>query len=106
MTGNAMFAAVQISVIGMGLVFGSILVLWLAMLLLVRLTGESEPANSEGIAETDVLKLRAAAAAVSIALAEEASGKLHEFPLPPTALVSAWQLAMRSKTISRRGSTR
>lgn len=48
-----------------------------------------------------------AVAAVSVALAEQADhSRPHVFPLPPTALVSAWQAVMRTRMLSKRGSIR
>ena len=50
---------------------------------------------------------RAAALAVAIALAQQSdSTEPHEFPLPPTAIVSAWQAVMRTRMLNKRGPTR
>ena len=100
--------ALLITSIGMGLVFGAILLLWGVMALLVRLArdpvkGQAE--TEEQVIELD-LKRCAAAAAVSAALAQETSFEPHEFPLPPTALVSAWQAVMRTKILNKRGPVR
>jgi Na+-transporting methylmalonyl-CoA/oxaloacetate decarboxylase gamma subunit len=124
--------SLQITVIGMGLVFGAILLLWAVMDLLMRLTNRARcptqaeidagpkaaaraAASSAGSSlegsskEGSTLKerqRRAAAAAVALALARQKSGSVHEFPLPQTSLVSAWQAVMRSKNLSRRGRVR
>jgi len=105
---NQFFNALLIAVIGMGLVFSAILLLWGMMALLVRLSkdpnlGKTNPAEQT----TDLdLKRQAAAVAVVTALAQQASFEPREFPLPPTALVSAWQAVMRSMILNKRGPRR
>ena len=105
---NQLFNALLITVIGMGLVFSAILLLWGMMALLVRLAGDPIVQKTDPDKQTTDLDLKrqAIAAAVSTALAREASFEPHEFPLPPTALVSAWQAVMRSKILNKRGPTR
>ena len=103
--------SLQITLVGMGLVFAAIILLWGIMALLVRLvkdpsddTGskQGEPSQRE-ISEIE-RKQRAALAAVTIALARRSSTmEPHEFPLPPTALVSAWQAIMRTRMLNKRG---
>ena len=99
--------ALQITLIGMSLVFGVIIVLWISMSLLVRITTEREKpieeAAAPGPADQSELKRRAAIAAVSVALAHELTPQLHEFPEPPTSIVSAWQAVQRSYLLSQRG---
>lgn len=109
--------ALLVTAIGMGLVFTSILLLWGMMAALVNIAGiqrkentSSSITNTKSI-DTDVnltdRKKRAAAIAVGIALAQLADqNEPHDFPLPPTALVSAWQAVMRTKMHSKRGVTR
>jgi Na+-transporting methylmalonyl-CoA/oxaloacetate decarboxylase gamma subunit len=106
-----LIVALQITVVGMGLVFAAILLLWGLMALLVRLTPErgeeqTQEASDDRLAETE-RKRRAAAVAVAIALAQQAeSREPNEFPLPPTPLVSAWQAVMRTSMLNKRGPTR
>ena len=103
--------SLQITLIGMGLVFGAIIVLWIMMAALVRLTPDradaEEPAAaaalSEPAAADRMLKQRAAIAAVAVALAHEATPKVHEFPLPATPIVSAWQAVQRGRQLSQHG---
>ena len=99
--------AVQITVIGMSLVFLTILLLWGVMVVLVRSTSKQHH-NAQTELETDEHEMQnkrsAAAVAVAVALARQANmEEPHEFPLPPTALVSAWQAVMRSRIINKRG---
>lgn len=106
--GADLLIALQITAAGMGLVFGAIFLLWAVMAALVRLTSE-QPASisaSTGSVEQQERKRRAAAAAVAIALALESDSEPHEFPLPPTAIVSAWQSVMRSNMLTKRGRNR
>ena len=104
---NSLMIALQITLVGMGLVFGAILLLWALMAVLMRLTEERAPqqATVDQSAELD-LKRRAALAALAVALAQEAGVEMHEFPLPPTSLVSAWQAVQRTKILNKRGSVR
>lgn len=115
--------ALQITAVGMGLVFAAIVLLWLVMAALVRLAvdpAEDKPGESviaaNGPAAVDRVDLsiglverkrRAAVIAVAVALAHQSVGEnIHEFPLPPTALVSAWQAIMRTRMLNKRGPTR
>lgn len=103
--------ALIITALGMGLVFTMIVLLWALMAILVRLTTIHEPKRMPvTINDTKLVtdrKRRAAAAAVVAALMlDESLAEPHEFPLPPTALVSAWQAVMRSEILKKRGQKR
>lgn len=98
-----LWLSAQITLLGMGLVFGAILLLWGVIVVLVRFSAESEP---ETPPDLQLQKQQAAALAVAIALAQTPTEKPNVMPLPPTALVSAWQAVMRSSTLDKRGSTR
>ena len=101
--------ALQITAIGMGLVFAAIIVLCGLMYLLPLLFPErSQPAGAapdEAPLQPgeDPILLRAAAAAVALALAEQGTSAAHPLPPPPTAIVSAWQLGMRTRHMSQKG---
>jgi Na+-transporting methylmalonyl-CoA/oxaloacetate decarboxylase gamma subunit len=102
--------SLQITALGMGLVFGAILLLWLMMTLLTAFTAEKEEAASSlpepaPVSETG-FKLQAAAIAVAIALAEQELSSAHPLAEPPTAIVSAWQLGMRTRQSSEKGNFR
>lgn len=92
--------ALQITLIGMSLVFGAIMLLWGVMVIMVRLM--NPPAARELSSEAE-MKQRAAAAAVSLALSKQSQQEAHLFPLPPTAFVSAWQAVTRSNQLRQRG---
>ena len=111
--GDELVTALEITVVGMALVFGAIVVLWLVMALLVRLTGERElilPRRRPAVptAEEEMeLRRRAAIAAVAVALASETESlQPHAFPLPPTAIVTAWQAVQRSRQLTQKGPRR
>ena len=101
--------SLQITTLGMGLVFGAILLLWLMMILLTYFTAEKESASDvlepAPVSETG-FKAQAAAIAVAIALAEQGQSTAHPLPEPPTAIVSAWQLGMRTSQRSQKGNFR
>jgi Na+-transporting methylmalonyl-CoA/oxaloacetate decarboxylase gamma subunit len=90
----------------MGLVFGAILLLWGLMAVLVRYAKDPINRKESTAEDAQEMKERAAIAAVTIALAQASSQEPHEFPLPPTALVSAWQAVSRSNLLRRRGRVR
>jgi hypothetical protein len=100
--------ALQISLIGMSLVFAAIVLLWAGMALLVRVAPEREmpvippAASPEVLAGQGARRRRAAAAAVAVLLAQAAEVP----PLPPTAIVSAWQAVTRANQLRQRGPTR
>jgi Na+-transporting methylmalonyl-CoA/oxaloacetate decarboxylase gamma subunit len=104
--------SLQMTAIGMSLVFGAILVLWLVMDLLMRVTNLKIGLNGkrrqqeEEARQLEERRRKAAAAAVAMALAEKSLPTVHEFPLPPTAFVSAWQAVMRASNLKSRGPVR
>ena len=96
----------QITGVGMGLVFGAIIVLWLMMILLTALTAEKESASHSSEADSvssNELFAQAAAIGVAMAMAEQRLSSAHPLPEPPTAIVSAWQLGMRTRQMSEKG---
>jgi Na+-transporting methylmalonyl-CoA/oxaloacetate decarboxylase gamma subunit len=102
--------ALLITVIGMGLVFAAIVLLWAVMAALVRATAERRPAaDAAAAAQAEAgareTKRRAAIAAVAVALAREAAGPVAYAP-PPAAGVSAWQSVMRGRQLKERGTLR
>lgn len=101
-----MQTALWITAIGMGLVFGAILVLWLMMILLTAFTAEkksaSDSAGAGSVRETDLLA-QAAAVGVALAIAEQQLSSAHPLKDPPTAIVSAWQLGMRTRNLTQKG---
>jgi Na+-transporting methylmalonyl-CoA/oxaloacetate decarboxylase gamma subunit len=93
--------SLQITALGMGLVFAAILLLWGMMNLLTAITadrGKSDSAASALDTDND-LKAQAAAIAVALALAEDEVSVVHPLCEPPTAIVSAWQLGTRTRQL-------
>jgi Na+-transporting methylmalonyl-CoA/oxaloacetate decarboxylase gamma subunit len=101
--------SLHITALGMGLVFSAILLLWLMMVLLTTFTADKSPAPAspkpDSVSETG-FKSQAAALAVAIALAEQGQSTAHPLTTPPTALVSAWQLGMRTSQRAEKGNFR
>ncbi len=109
---NNFILSIQITALGMGLVFGAILLLWLMMALLTRFTAEKEsPAEEEPASDSPISasttqadsRLKAALLAVALALAEQETSSAHPLPAPDTVIVSAWQLGMRTRQMSEKG---
>lgn len=103
--------ALWITAIGMGLVFLGLGLVWGMMNLLVGLarqehrpeTGtEVVKDNKDTLGNEHDRRRLAAVLAVAYALKQkEDSMQPHEFPLPPTALVSAWQAVLRTRMINK-----
>lgn len=91
--------SLQITLVGMGLVFAALILLWLLILGLTALTYEKKKKKTSVIEEY-ALKEQAAALAVASAIAEQSQARVSRFPVPPTAIVSAWQLSMRTRQIN------
>ena len=108
MTANLLIA-LEITALGMGLVFLAIIVLWLMMWALTAIpfkeeeSGETPEAAAAQPTLEDELMAQAAAVAVAIALAEQSQSTARPLPQPPTALVSAWQLGMRTRQMYEKG---
>jgi Na+-transporting methylmalonyl-CoA/oxaloacetate decarboxylase gamma subunit len=108
-----MVNALWITLIGMGLVFISIIMLWGLMALLVRLAaerGEPEPVEAEPAAEMAASeevgaglerKRRAAAAAVAVALARRKPARAAQ----AASSLSTWQAVQRANQVSQRVSS-
>ena len=107
------WVALQITALGMGLVFAAIILLWWMMAALTNFMAEKEASSSLSANESDSakvapvmgsdLKAQAAAVAVAMALAEQQSSQAQSLSMPPTAIVSAWQLGMRTRQMSEKG---
>jgi Na+-transporting methylmalonyl-CoA/oxaloacetate decarboxylase gamma subunit len=100
---NNMLLALEITALGMGLVFGAIILLWWMMNLLTAFTTEKQLSSSQNEADS---KAQAAAVAVAIALAEQQASRAHPLAEPPTAIISAWQLGMRTRQLNQKGPSR
>lgn len=98
--------ALEITLVGMGLVFAALILLWWMMALLTSVTRDKESVSraAEPVSVTDSDdKARVAAIAVAFVLAQEETARARPLADPPTALVSAWQLGMRTKQLYQKG---
>jgi hypothetical protein len=93
--------ALRLAAVGLLLVFAAIVLLWAGMALLARAT--TPRARPERL---DSEEERRRVAAASAALASIDRRTPRKFPLPPTALVSAWQAVMRANRLQQRGPVR
>ena len=95
-----------ITLLSMGLVFAALILLAGLMSLMTYLFRDKEPASdsSEPAPASDADEAaQAAAIAVAIALAQQGQSTARPLPAPPTALVSAWQLGMRTRQMTQKG---
>lgn len=105
--------ALEVTALGMGLVFAAIILLWWMMALLTNLMAEKDTWSAPGASDSDSaesvpvvdsgFKAEVAAVAVAIALADSQASRPRPLAPPPTALVSAWQLGMRTKQLYQKG---
>lgn len=101
--------ALEITALGMGLVFAAIVLLWWMMAVLTSMLKEKDALSrlsaSNAAENPSVMdqELKAAAVAVAIALAEERTAHAHPLSTPPAAIVSAWQLGMRTRQLAEKG---
>jgi sodium pump decarboxylase gamma subunit len=106
--------AVQITVVGMGLVFAAIMLLWIVMDGLVRLARDRHASASPGESELPApapapereLMRQAAAIAVAVALARQAEAQIRAFPISQPDAVTAWQAVTRARQLIQRGGRR
>jgi sodium pump decarboxylase gamma subunit len=102
--------SLEITALGMGLVFVAIILLWWMMwgLTAIPVKQDADESATPEPASTneDGFKAQAAAVAVAIALAEQSLSTARPLPEPPTALVSAWQLGTRTRQLYEKGERR
>ena len=107
--------SLQITAVGMGIVFGAILILWLTMVLLTALTADKKSAPHKGAmsdspeadsAQEAEALAQAAVVGVAMAIAEQQLSSAHPLKDPPTTIISAWQLGMRTRQMTQKGNNR
>lgn len=98
---NALF----ITVWGIGITFGAILLFWGLIWLLTALPEKAERADAPAAppVEQAAALAQAAAVAVAVALARQGGSNAQALSVPPTAIVSAWQLGMRTRQMAQKG---
>lgn len=92
-----------ITLVSMGLVFISLLLLAGAMSVMTRLFRDREAAIAPNSDHERGEKERAAAAAVASALAEQTQSTARPLSPPEPALIGAWQLGMRTRQMTQKG---
>jgi sodium pump decarboxylase gamma subunit len=95
-----------ITLFGMGLVFAALALLAGLMSLLTNLLRDKSPAPAsiEAAPASDAEEVtRAAAAAVSVALAQQSQTSARPLTPSPTMLIGAWQLGMRTRQMTQKG---
>jgi Na+-transporting methylmalonyl-CoA/oxaloacetate decarboxylase gamma subunit len=108
--------ALEITALGMGLVFAAIILLWWVMALLTWITADREKAisnqpnpqavNPPLVVDYDcTIKAKVAAVTVAIALAEQKTCAVHPLCDPPASIVSAWQLGTRTRQLYEKGTS-
>jgi len=105
---NNMGIALEITALGMGLVFAAIILLWWMMDLLTLLTADKQPISDSvetALVTNGDFKAQAAAIAVAIALAEQQASIAHPLVDSPTVIVSAWQLGTRTRQLYEKGTS-
>lgn len=98
--------SLEITALGMGLVFAAIILLWSMMALLTSIAREKESVSDstdKAPVQERNAKAQAAAVAVVAALADHQVTHAHPLSDPPTAIISAWQLGMRTRQLSEKG---
>ncbi len=101
MTSNLPFV-LQITLVGMGLVFAILGLLALGIALLTRLVPE-RPARTPPPSPIQQEQARAAAIAVALALASQARSTARPIIPPELTIVDAWQLGMRTRQMTQKG---
>ena len=96
--------ALWITILGMGLTFAAIVLLWIMMWAMTAIPfkedGDAHTLAPENKADDAA---RAAAVAVAVALAEQNQSVARPLREPPTPLVSAWQIGMRTRQMYEKG---
>lgn len=96
-----MLTALQIALAGMAIVFSAIILIWI-LLSVITLSGSMQKKQPDHARES-LRKQKAAALAVAQALMEQKARHSASYHLPPTAIISAWQLSMRTNQLKKGG---
>jgi Na+-transporting methylmalonyl-CoA/oxaloacetate decarboxylase gamma subunit len=94
-----MLIAFQIAWVGMAIVFTAILLIYI-LISVITLTGTRQNKRLHPAEET-IRKQKAATIAVAQALLAQKKSQPVNYHLPPTAIVSAWQLSMRTNQLKK-----
>jgi hypothetical protein len=100
---TGLLLSLQIAATGMGIVFLAIILIWILISGLTSLGAIRKPSPNLKSGLED--KQKAAALAVAIALSNQPDDQPRVSPMPPTAIVSAWQLSLRTNQMKQGGRT-
>lgn len=93
--------SLQITLLGMGLVFLAIILIWILISGLTAIGAIRKSAPD--LSQEHSRKQKAAALAVAQVIAMNQHKHVKTFALPPTAIVSAWQLSLRTNQMKKSG---
>lgn len=96
---STLLIAGEIALLGMTIVFAAILLIWLIISLITKI-GSFQKDRPDPLQES-IRKQKAAAVAVAQALMDQERKNGARYKLPPTAIVSAWQLSMRTNQMKK-----
>ena len=94
MTDN-LYASLQITLVGVAIVFSAMSLVWGMMALLTRNGKNKQPVDENTVDQ----KRKAAAIAAVTAIRLAKREPLSSYHLPGTPIVSAWQLSMRTRQL-------
>lgn len=102
---NIFVSSLWISLISMGLVFASLILLAGLMSAMTHIFRDRESSilATEHAPAGDDDKPRAAALAVAVALAEQAQSTARPLISPQPSIIGAWQLGMRTRQMTQKG---
>ena len=96
---STLLIAVEIALLGMMIVFAAILLIWLIISLITKIGSIQK--NGPDQDQESIRMQKAAAVAVAEALLNQERKNGARYKLPPTAIVSAWQLSMRTNQMKK-----
>lgn len=96
-----LITALNITLMGMGLVFLAIALIWVLISSLTTIGARRK--KEPDLTREHEQKQKAAALAVALALAMRQHKQSRTFAVPPTAIVSAWQLSLRTNQMKNSG---
>lgn len=99
--GTNILTSLNITLLGMGLVFLAIILIWILISGLTAIAAIRKP--DPDLSQEHARKQKAAALAVAQVIAMHRHKQVKTFALPPTAIVSAWQLSLRTNQMKKSG---
>ena len=96
---NPLMASLQITLVGITVVFAVLALVW------IMIAGMTKRSSAKPANENDEIasKRKAAAIAAAIAIQFKEQPQESSYYLPPTAIISAWQLSKRTKQLKEGG---